>query len=154
MLQSQIACHSVYVCPNQGRCETRWWKHGKFPRNWDYFDVALLTIQLYIQLDQFIIVQVTLPTLSLWFQILWGDLIIMPFIMVVLQFTLQIFHFNLILNQFYIHTPLLLDQLMIMKWIIYWNSSIQNTMNIFWMLTYRCNLWLQHLLLRIYETTQ
>ena len=75
----------------------------------------------------------TIPVVS---DILSG-LIIMPLIMVVLQFTLQIFHFNLILNQFHIHTSLRLDQLMMMKWIISCNSSIQNMMTIFWVLTYK-----------------
>ena len=61
----------------------------------------------------------------------------MPLIMLMLKFTLQIFHFNLTLNQFQIQTPLQLNQLMVMKCIISYNSSIQNMINIFWMLTSR-----------------
>ena len=46
--------------------------------------------------------------------------------MVMLKFTLKIFQLNLTLNQFQIQTPLLLNQLMMIKWIISWNYSIQN----------------------------
>ena len=66
------------------------------------------------------------------------ELITMPLIIVMLRFTLQIFQLNLTLNQFQIQTPLRLNQLMMMKCIISWNSFIQNMMKIFWMLTSRC----------------
>ena len=68
----------------------------------------------------------------------------MPLIMVMLRFALQSFQLSLTLNQFQIHTPLQLNQLMIMKWNIYWNYSIQNMTKIFWMLTsiyFRLNWW-------------
>ena len=51
----------------------------------------------------------TRPLLSnpvLCFQILWGDLIIMPLIMVILRYTFQSIHLNLSLNLFQIHKPL------------------------------------------------
>ena len=79
-----------------------------------------------------------LPKPTLWFQIAWGDLIIMPLIMVMLTFPLHSLQLSITLNQFYIQTPLLLNQLMMMKWIIYCNFSIQNMMNIFWMFKSRC----------------
>ena len=79
-----------------------------------------------------------LPTPALWFQLSWGDLIIMPWIMVMLRFILKIFQFNLTLNMFKIHTPLRLNQSTMMKWTISWNSSTQNIMHILWMLTSRC----------------
>ena len=41
------------------------------------------------------------------------------------------FQLNLTLNQFQIQTPIWLNQLMVMKWIISWNSSIWNMMKIF-----------------------
>ena len=69
-----------------------------------------------------------LPELTLWFQLSWGKLIIMPSIMVIL---LQFFWLSLAMNPFQIHTPLLSNQLMMMKWIISWNSSTQNMMAIF-----------------------
>ena len=79
-----------------------------------------------------------LPKPTLWFKISWGDLTIMPLIMVMLKFPLQSFQSSLTLNQFQIQTPLRLNQLMIMKWIISFNSSIQNIMEIFCMLTSIC----------------
>ena len=79
-----------------------------------------------------------LPEPTLWFQLSWVDLIIMPLIIVMLSFTLHIFQMILTLNQFHIHTPLQLNQLMMMKWIISWNSSTQNMMMIFYMLTSIC----------------
>ena len=79
-----------------------------------------------------------LPTPALWFQLSWGDLVIMLLIMVMFKFTLHIFQLNLNPNQFQIQTPLQLNQLMIIKWIIFWNYSIQNMMSIIWMLTSRC----------------
>ena len=54
-----------------------------------------------------------------------------------LRFTLNIFQLNLTMNMFHIHTPLQSNQSMIMKWTISWNSSIQNIMMIFWMLSFR-----------------
>ena len=59
----------------------------------------------------------------------------MPLIMVMLSFTLQSFQFNLTLNMLQIQKPLLLNQFMIMKFIISYNYSTQNMMKIFWMLT-------------------
>ena len=79
-----------------------------------------------------------LPEQTLWFQLSWGNLIIMPYIMVMLKFPPQIFQLSLSLNQLRIQTPLRLNQLMMMKWIISWNSSIHYMMKIFWMLTSRC----------------
>ena len=80
---------------------------------------------------------IILPKPTLWFQISWGDLIIMPLIIVMLKLPLQIFQLILTLNQFQIQTTLQLNQLMTMKWIIFWNSSIKNTMKILCMLTTR-----------------
>ena len=78
-----------------------------------------------------------LPTPSLWFKLSWGDLIIIPFIMVVFRFTLNSFQLNLTLNLFHIQTPLRSNQLMMIKWTISWNSSTHNVMKIFLMLTSR-----------------
>ena len=78
------------------------------------------------------------PTSLIWFQLSRGDLIIMPLIMVVLIFTLKSFHLNLTLNMFQIHIPLRLNQLMMMNWTVFWDSSTQNMTKIFWMLTSRC----------------
>ena len=75
---------------------------------------------------------------SLWFQLSWGDLIIIPLIMVMWSFTLQSFQFNLTLNMFHIQTPLPLNQLMMMKCTISRNSSTQNMMKIFCMLKSIC----------------
>ena len=75
---------------------------------------------------------------SLLFQLSWGDLIIIPLIMVIFRFTLQSFQLNLTVNIFQIHTPLRLNQLMMMKWTISWNSSTQKMMKIFLILTYIC----------------
>ena len=58
--------------------------------------------------------------------------------MVMLRFTLHSFQLNLTLDMFHIQTPLQSNQFMIMKWTISWNYSTQNTMKIFWVLTYRC----------------
>ena len=79
-----------------------------------------------------------LPKPTLWFQLSWGDLIIMSLIMVMFRFPLQSLQLSLTLNQFQIHTPLQLNQLMMMKWIISWNYYTQNMMKIFWMLISRC----------------
>ena len=63
MLQSQIACHT-FICLSQPRplwnclMETR-----DMPKELVLFYVAFLNVRLFIQLDPFIIVQVTLPTL-------------------------------------------------------------------------------------------
>ena len=76
-----------------------------------------------------------LPKSVLWFQLSWGDLITIPLIMVMLRFTLKIFHLNLTLNLFQIQTPIGSNQLMMMKWTISCISSIQNMMMIFWMMT-------------------
>ena len=78
-----------------------------------------------------------LPKPVLWLKLSWEDLIIMPLIMVMLRFTLHCFQFNLTLNLFQIHTPLQSNQLMIIKWTISWNSSTQNMMMIFLILTFR-----------------
>ena len=75
------------------------------------------------------------PTPALWYQLSWGEIIIMPLIIVVLKSHFRIFWLNLTLNQFQVQTPLRLNQLIMIKWIISWNSSIQNMMHIFWMLT-------------------
>ena len=79
-----------------------------------------------------------LPTPALWFQLSWGYLIIMQLIMAMLRFTLQIFHLNITLNLLQIQKTLRSNQLMIMKWTIYWNYSTHNMTMIFWMLTSRC----------------
>ena len=79
-----------------------------------------------------------LPKTVLWFCLSWGDLIIVPLIMLMLRFTLHIFQLNLTMNMFQIQTPLLLNQLMMMKWTISWNFSTHNMMNIFWVLISRC----------------
>ena len=81
------------------------------------------------------------PLLSkpfLWFQISWGGLITIPFIMVMFRFTLNIFHLNPTLNMFQIQTTLQSNQLMIIYWTISWNYSTQNMIMIFWMLTSIC----------------
>ena len=78
-----------------------------------------------------------LPKPTLWFQLSWGDLIIIPLIMVMLRFTLKSFQLNITLNLFQIQKPLLSNQLMTMKLTISRNSSTNNMMNIFWMLTSR-----------------
>ena len=95
-----------------------------------------------------------LLTLSLWFQLSWGDLIIMPLIMMMLNITLHTFQLNFTINKFQIHTALQLNQFMMMKCIISWNSSIQNMMKIFWMLTsifFKLDCWLPLLQNSIYS---
>ena len=79
-----------------------------------------------------------LPTPALRFQLSWGELTIIPFIMVMLKFTLQIFKMNLTPNQFQIQTPLQLNQSIIMKCIISCNYYINNRMKILWMLNSIC----------------
>ena len=61
----------------------------------------------------------------------------MPLIILIFCSTLYSFQLNLIMNQFQIQTPPRLNQLMMMKWNIYWNSSIRNMMKTFCMLNYR-----------------
>ena len=56
-----------------------------------------------------------LTTPALWFQISWGDLNIIPFVMVMLSFTFQVFQLNLTLNMFHIQKPLQLNELIMMK---------------------------------------
>ena len=79
-----------------------------------------------------------LPKPVLWFQIPWGDLIIIPLIMSMLRSNLYSFQLNLTLNLFQIHTPLLSNQFMMMKCTIFYNSSTQNMMIILWVLTSIC----------------
>ena len=74
----------------------------------------------------------------LWVQLSWGDLIIIPLIMIMLILILQSFQLNLTLNLLHIHTPFQSNKWMMMKWTISWNSSTQNMMMIFCMLTSRC----------------
>ena len=63
MLQSQIACHN-FLCLSPPRPLWNWLMETRDMLNKSgLFYVAFLTVWLYIQLDQFIIVQVTLPTL-------------------------------------------------------------------------------------------
>ena len=76
-----------------------------------------------------------LPKQVLWFWLSWGDLIIMPLIMVMLSYTLQSINFNMSLDLFQIHTPLLSNKMMIIKLTNSWNSSTQSMMMIFWVLT-------------------
>ena len=76
-----------------------------------------------------------LPKPVLWFQISWEYLITMPLLMLMLRLTLQIFQLNITLNMFQTQTPLQSNQLMIMKWNIYWNYSIQNMIWISWIFT-------------------
>ena len=79
-----------------------------------------------------------LPITVLWFQLSWGDLIILPLIMVMLRFTLQSFQFNITINMLQIQTPLQSNQFMMIKCTIYWDYSNHNMMKIFWMLISRC----------------
>ena len=63
MLQSQIECHT-FLCLSQPRPLWNWlMETGDITKELGLFYVAFLTVWLYIQLDQFIIVQVTLPTI-------------------------------------------------------------------------------------------
>ena len=63
MLQSQIACHT-FLCLYQPRPLRNWLTETRcMPKQLGLFYVAFLTVQLFIQLDQYIIVQVTLPKL-------------------------------------------------------------------------------------------
>ena len=78
-----------------------------------------------------------IPETYLWFQLSWGDLIIIPLIMVMLRCTLQNFHLNLTLNLLQIQTPIPLNQLVMVKCAISFNSSTQSMIKIFWVLTSR-----------------
>ena len=63
MLQPQIACHT-FLCLFQSIPLLNWLMLTQdIPKELGLFYVAFLTVQLYIQLDQFIIFRVTLPTL-------------------------------------------------------------------------------------------
>ena len=55
-----------------------------------------------------------------------------------LKFPLKTFQLSLTVTQFQIQTPLQLNKLMIIKWIISYNYSTQNMMTIFYMLTSIC----------------
>ena len=79
-----------------------------------------------------------LPKNFLWFQLLCGDLITMPSIMVMLRFNIHSIHWYLPPNMFQIRIPLRSSQLMIMKCTNFYNSSTQIMMMIFWMLISRC----------------
>ena len=62
MLQSQIACHT-FLCLSPPRPLWNWLMETlDMPKGLGLFYLAFLTVPLYIQLYQFIIVQVTLPT--------------------------------------------------------------------------------------------
>ena len=64
VLQSQIGCHT-FPCLYQPRPQSNWLiEKQEMTKGLGLFYVALLTVPLYTQLEQFIIVQVTLPTLS------------------------------------------------------------------------------------------
>ena len=82
-------------------------------------------------------VQHLFPKIVLCFQLSWGDSIIMPLIKVILSFTLKGVYLKIPLNLFQICTPLQPNQLMIVKWSNYCNSSTQSMMLIFWMLNSR-----------------
>ena len=63
ILQSQIACHT-FLCLSPPRPMWNWLMETRdMPKELGLFYVAFLTVRLYIKLDQFIIIQVTLPTL-------------------------------------------------------------------------------------------
>ena len=66
MFLSQIACHSFLRFPQPRQLWNWLMEKQDMPKELELFYVAFLTVQLYIQLDQFIIVQVTLPTPSSW----------------------------------------------------------------------------------------
>ena len=63
MLQSQIACHP-FLCLSPPRPLWNWLMETQdMPKELGLFNFAFLIFRLFIQLGQFIIVQVTLPTL-------------------------------------------------------------------------------------------
>ena len=64
MLQSQISCHT-FLCLSQLKPLWNWLMETRdIPKELGLLYIASLTIKLYIQWDQFNIVQVTLPTPS------------------------------------------------------------------------------------------
>ena len=64
MLQSKIDYHA-FICLSQPRTLRNWLIETRDMNNeLGLFYVVLITVPLYIQWDQFIIVQVTLPTPS------------------------------------------------------------------------------------------
>ena len=75
----------------------------------------------------------------LWFHLSWGDLIILPIVMVMLRFTLNILQLSLTMNMFHIQTPLQKNQLMVIKWNLSYNYSTHNIMMIFWAFAFRCS---------------
>ena len=63
MLQSQNACHT-FLCLSPPRPLRNWLTETRdMPKELGLFYVAFLTVQLYIQLEQFIIFQITLSTI-------------------------------------------------------------------------------------------
>ena len=64
MLQSQISCHT-FLCLSQPRALWNWLMETSYmTKELGLFYVTFLNVPLFIHLYQFIIVQVTLPTLS------------------------------------------------------------------------------------------
>ena len=63
MLQSHIACHSFLYFPPPRPLRNWLMETRDMPKELGLFYVVFLTVRLYIQLEQFIIFQVTLPTL-------------------------------------------------------------------------------------------
>ena len=67
ILQSQIACHTI-LCLSQPRPLHSWIMETlDMTKELGLFYAFFLTVSLYIQWYQFIIIQVTLPTPSHWF---------------------------------------------------------------------------------------
>ena len=64
MLQSQVTCHNLMFLSQPRLLLNQLMSTFYMPNELGLYYVAVLTVLLYIQLDQFIIVQVTLPTLS------------------------------------------------------------------------------------------
>ena len=66
MLVSQIPCHA-FLCYSQPKLMWNWpMETWDIPKELGLFYVVLLTVPLYIQWYQFIIVHLTLPTISYW----------------------------------------------------------------------------------------
>ena len=66
MFLSQFSCHT-FLCLSQPRPLCNWLMEAwDMTKELGLFYVVFLTVPLYIQRGQFIIVQVTLPTLSHW----------------------------------------------------------------------------------------
>ena len=89
-----------------------------------------------------------LPKPALWFHLSWVDLIIMTLIMSMYIFNLQNFQLNITMNLFQIRTPLRSNQLMMMKWTIYFNCSNHNMIMILWIMNsilFRINWWRIHI---------